>query len=132
MGYDPIFKQQPGPANLQPAPNTAQHPPSVPATSPPASASSQYSPQVPQGYAPAATAGYAPAASTASSTPSHHDNFNNPAIDPALAATDPAMNGQPPYNGAHALQAGLRGSPYSSAAPEAPILKGELRGLFRL
>ncbi|KAL1607658.1 hypothetical protein SLS60_002593 [Paraconiothyrium brasiliense] len=124
MGYDPIFKQQPGPANLQPAPNSTQHQPSVPATSPPASASSQYSPQVPQGYAPASTVGYAPAASTASSTPSHHDNFNNPAIDPALAATDPAMNGQPPYNGAHALQAGLRGSPYSSAPPEAPILKG--------
>ncbi|KAL5396520.1 hypothetical protein PMIN02_003128 [Paraphaeosphaeria minitans] len=124
LGYDPIFKQQPGPANLQPAPNTTQHQPSVPATSPPASASSQYSPQVPQGYAPASTVGYAPAASTASSTPSHHDNFNNSAIDPALAATDPAMNGQPAYNGAHALQAGLRGSPYSSAAPEAPLLKG--------
>lgn len=125
MGYDPIFKQQPGPANLQPAPNTTPHQPSVPATSPPASASSQYSPQVPQGYAPASNAGYAPAASTASSTPSHHDNFNNSAIDPALAATDPAMNGQPPYNGAHALQAGLRGSPYASAAPEPPLLKGE-------
>ena len=62
MGYDPIFKQQPGPANLQPAPNTAPHQPNVPAASPPASASSQYSPQVPQGYAPASNAGAADAA----------------------------------------------------------------------
>ncbi|KAF1974999.1 hypothetical protein BU23DRAFT_85634 [Bimuria novae-zelandiae CBS 107.79] len=121
MGYDPIFKQQPGPANLQPAPNTTPQQPTVPATSPPASASSQYSPQVPQGYAPASNAGFAPAASTGSSTPSHHDNFNN-AIDPQLASADPAMNGQPSYNGTHALQARLRGSPY--APIEAPVLKG--------
>ncbi|KAJ4296469.1 hypothetical protein N0V90_006514 [Kalmusia sp. IMI 367209] len=122
MGYDPIFKQQPGPAQIQPAPNSTPHQPAVSASSPPASAS--YSPQVPQGYAPAASAGYAPAASTASSTHSQHENFNNSAIDPALAATDPAMNGQPSYNGAHALQPGLRGSPYSSAPSEPPVLKG--------
>lgn len=127
MGYDPIFKQQPGPAQIQPAPNSTPHQPAVPASSPPGSAS--YSPQVPQGYAPAASTGYAPAASTASSTHSQYDNFNNSAIDPALAAADPAMNGQQAYNGAHALQTGLRGSPYSSVPPEPPVLKGKATSL---
>jgi hypothetical protein len=78
---------------------------------------------VPQGYAPAATAGYPPPPAAA---PAHHqhDNFNNSAIDPALAAADPAMHGQPQYNGVHALNPALRGSPYAAPVPDQPM-RGE-------
>jgi hypothetical protein len=126
LGYDPIFKQQPGPTQIQPAPNSAPHQTSVPASSPPTSA--PYSGQVPQGYAPAA-AGYGPPPSAPGANPPH-ENFNNSAIDPALAAADPAMHGgQGPYNGAHALNPVLRGmgssSPYSSTQSDAPPTKGQ-------
>ena len=83
--------------------------------------------EVPQGYAPAASAGYVPPVAASGSGHPPYENFNNSAIDPAL---DPAMQGgQPPYNGAQALNPALRGvgsaSPYSSAAPEALPVKGE-------
>ncbi|KAF2120826.1 hypothetical protein BDV96DRAFT_609910 [Lophiotrema nucula] len=124
MGYDPIFKQQPGPAQIQPAPNSAPHQASVPASAPPTSSS--YSGPVPQGYAPASAPGYAPAP-PASHPP--HENFGS-AIDPALAAQDPAMHGgQPPYNGSHAINPALGGvgsaSPYSSTASDAAPRKGK-------
>ncbi|KAF2002915.1 hypothetical protein P154DRAFT_593408 [Amniculicola lignicola CBS 123094] len=102
LGYDPIFKQQPGPAQIQPAPNSAPHQVSVPASAPP-TAAAPYSGQVPQGYAPAASTGYPPPAPV---TAAHHENFN--AIDPALAGQDPAMHGAPQYNGGHALNPALR------------------------
>ncbi|KAF2731188.1 hypothetical protein EJ04DRAFT_15615 [Polyplosphaeria fusca] len=125
LGYDPIFKQQPGPAQIQPAPNSTPHQAAVPAPAPPAS--TPYSGPVPQGYAPATTTSYAPPVTT--SHPSH-ENFNS-AIDPALAATDPAMHGgQSPYSSAHALNPALRGvesaSPYSSAASDAQPVKAKI------
>ncbi|KAF2686580.1 hypothetical protein K458DRAFT_297967 [Lentithecium fluviatile CBS 122367] len=123
LGYDPIFKPQPGPPQIQPAPNSAPHQTSSPAPAPPTTAS--YSAQVPQGYAPAATAGYPPPPPASASIHPQHENFNSSAIDPALAAADPAMHGQAPYNGVHALNPALRGSPYSSAASDAQPLKGK-------
>ena len=128
MGYDPIFKQQPGPAQIQPAPSAAPLATSTPASAPPAQAPYAH---VPQGYAPAASAGYAPpiAASGPGPHPSY-DSFNS-AIDPALAAADPAaMQGAPaPYNSAQTLPPALRAglgsaSPYSSAASDGQPLKG--------
>lgn len=129
MGYDPIFKQQPGPAQIQPAPSAAPLATSTPASAPPAQAPYAH---VPQGYAPAASAGYAPpiAASGPGPHPSY-DSFNS-AIDPALAAADPAaMQGAPaPYNSAQALPPALRAglgsaSPYSSAASDGQPLKAK-------
>ncbi|KAF1989347.1 hypothetical protein K402DRAFT_402000 [Aulographum hederae CBS 113979] len=99
MGYDPIFKQQSGPAQIQPAVSGSPH--SDIGSSSPGTAY----PGVPPGYAPA-TAGY----------PNHPppQKFEyGPAIDPALAAEqnsapktyyDPTM--QPdvkPGTGAHGL-----------------------------
>jgi hypothetical protein len=133
LGYDPIFKQQPGPPQIQPAPNSTPHQASLPASSPPISA--PYT-QVPQGYAPAVTAGYVPPVSSSQTNHTGNANFDNnsigSAIDPALAGQDPAMHGgQPPYNSAHALNPMLRGvgsaSPYSSAASETPVIKGRLQ-----
>ena len=123
LGYDPIFKQQPGPAQIQPAPNAAptQHSstPPVPAQAPPAPAS--YQSQVPQGYAPASSAGYAPAAA-APSAPHDPQAFN--AIDPALAAAAaPGMDpSQPQYNGLP-MDPAMRQPSFAQPQPEP--LKGK-------
>ncbi|KAF2639768.1 hypothetical protein P280DRAFT_47831 [Massarina eburnea CBS 473.64] len=115
LGYDPIFKQQPGPTQIQPAPNSTPHQAPVPAPAP--TTSSSYAAQVPQGYAPAAAAGYAPPPpQPAPGHPQQHDSFNTSAIDPALAATDASMHAQQQFNGVHALSAGLQPSPYPAAA----------------
>lgn len=124
MGYDPIFKQQPGPAQIQPAPSTAPLPNSIPASAPPSSMPYAH---VPQGYAPAATAGYAPPTGGAGPHPPY-DSFNS-AIDPALAAADPAMQGAP-YNGSQTLPPAFRtalgsASPYSSTASDGQPLKAK-------
>lgn len=127
LGYDPIFKQQPGPAQIQPAPNSAPAPHSttpVPAPAQTAPASYSQSP-VPQGYAPASSAGYAPAApATSGSHPP--ESFN--AIDPALAAPQAQGGhpGQPPYNsnGIHNMDPAMRGPPgaggYAHPPPPPP------------
>ncbi|KAF2145487.1 uncharacterized protein K452DRAFT_220599 [Aplosporella prunicola CBS 121167] len=90
LGYDPIFKQQPGPAQIQPAPSAAPQPVSAPAPVPPPSAPVAYS-HVPQGYAPAASANYAPpighSASPPVPAPDQSYEFSS-AIDPALAGAE--------------------------------------------
>lgn len=129
LGYDPIFKQQAGPAQIQPAPNSTPVPhSSTPASAPAQSASSTYSQSpVPQGYAPASSAGYAPASATTGS--SHQpEGFN--AIDPALAQSSAAAHSnQPPYNGVHAMDPAMRGPPGSNSYPPPPPpepVKGKL------
>lgn len=129
LGYDPIFKQQSGPAQIQPAPNAAPAPhatnaPPVPA--PPASTYSQ-SP-VPQGYAPASSAGYA---SAAPATSGEHQPANFHAIDPALAQADPGLQSNQHYNGVHAMDPAMRApsGPNSFPPPPEP-LKGWSTRLF--
>lgn len=123
LGYDPIFKQQSGPAQIQPAPNAApasQAPNAPPAPAPPASAYSQ-SP-VPQGYAPASSAGYA---SAAPATSGEHQPASFHAIDPALAQADPALQSTQHYNAGHAMDPAMRGPPGPNAYPPPPEpLKG--------
>jgi hypothetical protein len=130
LGYDPIFKQQPGPPQIQPAPNSTPHQASIAASSPPITA--PYPTPVPQGYAPAVSAGpYAPPVSSSGTSQAGHANFSSPAIestiDPALARQDPSMHrGQPQYNGAHAPYP-MTGtaSAYPSAPVDAPVIKGQ-------
>lgn len=117
LGYDPIFKQQPGPAQIQPAPSAAPHQNSIPASAPPTSLPYQ----VPQGYAPAVSAGYVSGITPAATFPNAPHVTS--AIDPQLASTDSAMHPQPPYNGAQAANPALRGigsaSPFSSTTSDA-------------
>lgn len=97
LGYDPIFKQQPGPAQIQPAPSAAPPITSSPATAAPPAAQVAYS-HVPQGYAPA-TPNYAPAPghSTSPPAPGPDPSYElSAAIDPALAGADPASMSIPP------------------------------------
>ncbi|KAL6708457.1 hypothetical protein ACN47E_002720 [Coniothyrium glycines] len=122
LGYDPIFKQQSGPAQIQPAPNStpAPHASSAPSVPVPHAPSTYSQSPVPQGYAPAssAPAGYAPAASA----PSGHQSENFNAIDPALAQPGPPMHpNQPSYNGVHAMDPAMRGPPNAIPYPQPPI-----------
>lgn len=91
MGYDPIFKQQPGPAQIQPAPSAAPPVTSTPATAAPPPTQATYS-HIPQGYAPAAP-NYAPVPghSTSPPAPGPDPSYElTAAIDPALAGGEPA------------------------------------------
>lgn len=76
MGYDPIFKSQPGPTNIQPALSGA---PSMQSTS----ANSSPYPPPPQGYVHATSQGYGqPGTDSENSTTQAFDY--SAAIDPAL------------------------------------------------
>lgn len=120
LGYDPIFKQQPGPAQIQPAPNSASAPHATsPAPAPTAESSTYSQSPVPQGYAPASSSGYAPAPS-ATSGAHPQESFN--AIDPALAAPpgQGMHQGQPYSNGVHSMDPAMRGPPGANAYPHPP------------
>ncbi|MCJ1419044.1 hypothetical protein MMC32_005395 [Xylographa parallela] len=82
LGYDPIFKSQPGPAAIQPAPSAA------PSMQPHSATASPYPPP-PQGYMPAGGQPYAPSLTAGATSP---DSSVEPydysaAIDPALEGT---------------------------------------------
>jgi hypothetical protein len=131
LGYDPIFKQQSGPAQIQPAPNSLSAPHTAnapPAPAAPSSSTYSQSP-VPQGYAPASSAGYATAAPTTSGE-GQAANFH--AIDPALAQSDPGLQSAQVYNGLHAMDPAMRGQPgpnsYQPPPPPEP-LKGWLSSI---
>ncbi|KAF2761681.1 hypothetical protein EJ05DRAFT_496583 [Pseudovirgaria hyperparasitica] len=95
-GYDPIFKQQPSPAQIQPAPTSAPTA-SAPAPVPPAPVPAPYS-HIPQGYAPASNSSYPPPISSTAHPPpppppqpSTHEPYDFSApIDPALGGPEHA------------------------------------------
>lgn len=88
LGYDPIFKQQPGPAAIQPAPSSAPSAGGIPATSNPYG----NQPQMLPAYGTAANMSYDPALSAGVSSPgSGSQQFDYAsAIDPALEAVAPS------------------------------------------
>lgn len=105
LGYDPIFKPQPGPAPIQPAPGTIAPTSKVSTTSP--AASNLYT-QAPAGYAPAVGAGFATAQQNG---PGFEPSYEyNTAIDPALAVGDPLAMAQVSYT--TILQTERRGQSY--------------------
>ncbi|KZF26403.1 hypothetical protein L228DRAFT_242866 [Xylona heveae TC161] len=131
LGYDPIFKSQPGPAAIQPAPSTvsaaltaAVAPQMPPAPSP-------YAPP-PHGYAPAVSAAYAPALPTGVSSPatSVEPYDYAAAIDPALEASAPPLQVPPTgYESVGGYRPDLKGvlgsaSPYSAAATDTQNQRG--------
>ena len=124
LGYDPIFKQQSGPAQIQPAPNSAPAPHATSAPPAPAPASTYSQSPVPQGYAPASSAGYAAAAPATSGEHQHQPSFH--AIDPALAQPDSALQSQHYNNGVHAMDPAIRAppGPNAFAPPPGPPIKG--------
>ncbi|KAK1717386.1 uncharacterized protein BDZ83DRAFT_29443 [Colletotrichum acutatum] len=114
LGYDPIFKQQPGPSVIQPAPNTQRVPtptiPSVPSSVPPpvpTVPSTPAPPQVPVPVAPSNPYGNQPAV-----LPSSY----NPPVPSSHAPLDPALN---------SAASGIKPEPtaYDFAAPIDPALQ---------
>ncbi|KAJ9668697.1 hypothetical protein H2201_001340 [Coniosporium apollinis] len=123
LGYDPIFKQQPGPPQIQPAPSAA--PPSAPTSAISAPPHAAYS-NVPQGYAPAASAGYAPGlgAPVYPPAPAPDPAYEiGPAIDPALAAAEPAGITIPPvsYTNQQDMSAPIKSEAPHPAGQPVPI-----------
>ncbi|KAI9731674.1 MAG: hypothetical protein M1818_007804 [Claussenomyces sp. TS43310] len=102
LGYDPIFKQQPGPSPIQPAPSSA------PSQAPVLATANPYGNQpILQGYGGVSSMNYDPALSAGVSSPgSSTPQFDyTSAIDPALEAVAPAGNAnqfqQAPENSAY-------------------------------
>ncbi|KAL2879252.1 hypothetical protein SGCOL_005377 [Colletotrichum sp. CLE4] len=113
LGYDPIFKQQPGPSVIQPAPNAQRVPtptiPPVPSSVPPpvpTVPSTPVAPQVPVPVAPSNPYGNQPAV-----LPSSY----NPPVASSHAPLDPALN---------SAASGIKPEPtYDFAAPIDPALQ---------
>jgi hypothetical protein len=130
MGYDPIFKQQPGTAAIQIAPSSASAQSGLAATANPY----QAQPQMSYGMPPATTMGYENSLSAGVSSPgsANQNQFDqNSYIDPALEAAGPASAGgyQSSSGMPQLLHDTLRremhsASPYSSNASDTPHLRG--------
>lgn len=131
MGYDPIFKAQPGPAAIQPAPSTGSHPRLI---------ASAYS----MSYLADSSVGgqsYSQTISTGSSPASSCETYDYQSIDPSL---DASINPQIPIAATilepqtyrPELKRRLdRGSPFSSASDTTrvtPIPRSATPGLSKL
>ncbi|KAK8216529.1 hypothetical protein HDK77DRAFT_425224 [Phyllosticta capitalensis] len=124
LGYDPIFKQQPGPAQIQPAPSAAPATTSTAVTAAPPPAPVNYPPHVPQGYAPAG-ASYAPPPGHQASPPAPGPDPSyelTSAIDPALAGSEAPPMSIPPV--AYDPSTRVYVKQDGNASPEGQPLKG--------
>lgn len=81
LGYDPVFRPQPAPSAIQPAPNPA---PSLVVN--PQDPPSSY-PAAPPGYVPASSQPFAPSVQSDSSTQSH-DQVNRTGAEPSVEGSD--------------------------------------------
>ncbi|KAL8712317.1 MAG: hypothetical protein Q9220_003468 [cf. Caloplaca sp. 1 TL-2023] len=110
LGYDPIFKSQPGPPAIQPAPSAAPSMQSTPSSATPY-------PPPPQGYVSASSQPYAPSnpmanrGSPNSASDQQYDYGN--AIDPALASSLQSKTNSALFNGADLKRDPSSGSPYA-------------------
>ncbi|KAL8831132.1 MAG: hypothetical protein Q9170_005434 [Blastenia crenularia] len=109
LGYDPIFKSQPGPAAIQPAPSGAPSMQTTPTSAPPY-------PPPPQGYIPANSQAYAPSnpmPSTQSPNTMNEQHYDYHAIlDPALANSLQSKASSELFNGADPRRESATASPY--------------------
>ncbi|KAI9800075.1 MAG: hypothetical protein M1825_004257 [Sarcosagium campestre] len=130
LGYDPIFKAQPGPTAIQPAPSSGPSMSAAPAQSAPIS--SAY-PSLGQGYPTPGTSSFAPALSAGASSPgSSVEPYDySAAIDPALEAAATGQMAMPSagfdgnQNYRQDLKRGLdSASPFSSAASDTQNPRG--------
>ncbi|KAL8681156.1 MAG: hypothetical protein Q9186_002688 [Xanthomendoza sp. 1 TL-2023] len=109
LGYDPIFKAQPGPPPIQPAPSAGASMPSTNSSAPPY-------PPPPQGYISASSQSYTPpnlGTSRSSPNTTSENQFDYHAtIDPALANALQSKANNSLYNGATFQQEPGISSPY--------------------
>lgn len=93
LGYDPIFKQQPGPSPIQPAPSSAPLQAANLATANPYG----NQPSMLQGYGPPVPTMYDPSLSAGPPAAGQHFDYAS-AIDPALEAVAAAPGAPNPYS----------------------------------
>ncbi|KAL8634894.1 MAG: hypothetical protein Q9228_007558 [Teloschistes exilis] len=109
LGYDPIFKSQPGPAAIQPAPSAAPPMQPIPTSAPPY-------PPPPQGYVAAASQSYTPPnllTTTSSPNATSEQQYDyGAALDPALASSLQSKVLPDVFNGMDANRQSASGSPY--------------------
>ncbi|KAL8691584.1 MAG: hypothetical protein Q9218_003228 [Villophora microphyllina] len=109
LGYDPIFKSQPGPPPIQPAPSAAPAMQSIPAAAPPY-------PPPPQGYVAATSQSYTPSnllTNTSSPNPTSEQHYDyGAALDPALASSLQSKALPELFNGADVNRQSTSASPY--------------------
>lgn len=114
LGYDPIFKAQPGPAAIQPAPSSA------PSMNPLTTTSSSYPPP-PQGYMPASSQPFAPGLTAGAASPDQSaEPFDyTTAIDPALEAAGSSQMQvhSSLYDGSHESKLGGNNKPLFYPGP---------------
>lgn len=124
LGYDPIFKQQPGPSPIQPAPSSAPLQAATLATANPYG----NQPSMLQGYGAQVPAmAFDPSLSAGVSSPGSAQQFDySSAIDPALEAVA-APQGAPQFTQGTEFFYGdelSRSSPFSSSSPLSPSTSG--------
>ena len=105
LGYDPIFKQQPGPANIQPAPVGNAPPPTNQSAAPTTLASHSY--QAPHSFP--GTGGTFIPAPGAPPYGAEQGFEHSASLDPALAGGDPNMH-MAQNNHSSALQPARKGA----------------------
>ncbi|KAE8348091.1 hypothetical protein BDV28DRAFT_113466 [Aspergillus coremiiformis] len=113
LGYDPVFKQQPTPSAIQPAPNS--HPSLVVNPQDPSTSSTPTYPAAPPGYVPAISQPFAPSESPSTSTERYDYG----------ASIDPTLDGNNSSNMAsvqNAVEGGLQSTvnPVNTTQPSDP------------
>ncbi|CCF41311.1 negative acting factor [Colletotrichum higginsianum] len=128
LGYDPIFKQQPGPSAIQPAPNAQRVPtptvPSIPSSVPPTVPTVPSTPTAPPVPVPVSSSNpygaqpailpssYNPPPATAA-TPSH----SHSPLDPALTSATPGLKTEATYDFAAPIDPALQTLPAPATVP---------------
>ncbi|KAK1574517.1 uncharacterized protein LY79DRAFT_593220 [Colletotrichum navitas] len=137
LGYDPIFKQQPGPSAIQPAPNTQRVPtptiPSVPSSVPPTVPTVPSTPAVPSVPVPVSSSnpyGAQPAVLPSSYNPPIPSSHSP--LDPALSSTASSVKTETTYDFAAPIDPALQTLPVPATVPsvQAHSFPGEQRAGF--
>ncbi|GJC80559.1 hypothetical protein ColLi_03397 [Colletotrichum liriopes] len=137
LGYDPIFKQQPGPSAIQPAPNTQRIPtptvPSVPSSVPPTVPTVPSTPAVPPVPVPVSSSnpyGAQPAVLPSSYNPPVAASHSP--LDPALSSTTPSVKTETTYDFAAPIDPALQTLPAPVTVPsiQTQSFSGEQRAGF--
>ncbi|EFQ35692.1 hypothetical protein CGRA01v4_06069 [Colletotrichum graminicola] len=137
LGYDPIFKQQPGPSAIQPAPNTQRVPtptiPSVPSSVPPTVPTVPSTPAAPSVPVPVSSSnpyGAQPAVLPSSYNPPVPSSHSP--LDPALSSTASSVKTETTYDFAAPIDPALQTLPIPATVPsvQAHSFPGEQRAGF--
>ncbi|KAF6823201.1 negative acting factor [Colletotrichum musicola] len=122
LGYDPIFKQQPGPSAIQPAPNAPRVPtptvPSLPSSSvPPAVPTVPSTPAAPVPLPVTSTNPYGNQPAVLPSSYNAVPAASHAPLDPALTATTPSVKTETGYDFAAPIDPALQSLPTPATIP---------------